>query len=67
MKKDCYGCRALYQEQYFSRCSLGFKHDDINHKPLEECPKPRTNYKLVEIGMANAMAASNNKFEPTRE
>ena len=55
MKKTCYGCKALqhYPNVY---CSLNYKIDviykfgvQINGKPLQECPKPKTNKRLYEI------------------
>ena len=66
MKKNCDGCKALEEEQYSSRCKLGFKRK--NHEidmgrpdggvyklvvkvPAEVCPKPRS-YKAY-IDLAN--------------
>lgn len=41
-KRTCAGCKALSQEQYTSDCLLGYKFDR-HFKPLEPCPKPKTN------------------------
>lgn len=46
MKKSCDGCRAFYPDRPVSRCALGYKLDVIKWKPLEQCPKPRTNIEL---------------------
>jgi hypothetical protein len=46
-KRTCSGCRALYQSQYMDRCELGYKFNG-NFKPLEPCPKPRTNSDFIE-------------------
>lgn len=50
MKRTCNGCKALSQSKYFY-CELGYKLTSkreyegitIECKPLEECPKPKTN------------------------
>ena len=47
MKRTCDGCKALDME----KCDLGYKTQKlykehsflIKVKPLEECPKPKTN------------------------
>lgn len=49
MKKTCEGCKALEMIQYDKRCLLGFKFDEKTFKPLEECPKPLTIKKFVEL------------------
>ncbi len=55
MKKSCNYCKALVQ----GKCDLGYETKDdspevykglnIRTKPLEECPKPLTNNKFVEL------------------
>jgi hypothetical protein len=47
MKRTCEGCKALRMEQYYSECMLGYKLDD-HFKPLEECPKPKTNMAYID-------------------
>ena len=46
-KRTCEGCRALLQIQYIDRCELGYKFDD-NFKPLQSCPKPKTNSEFIQ-------------------
>jgi hypothetical protein len=51
MKRTCYGCKALEGDH----CYLGYKNEKLfknysstDVKPLEECPKPKTNDKYME-------------------
>jgi hypothetical protein len=51
MKRTCNGCRALSD----NFCLLGYKtvvkkyfdYLPVEYKPLEECPKPKTNDEYV--------------------
>jgi hypothetical protein len=52
LKKSCVGCKALHNEI----CELNYKTTTYNIldklegiKPIEDCPKPTTINKLVEI------------------
>ena len=50
MKKTCDKCKALEDGGKFAviyRCELGYFQDD--GVPMEECPKPLTTKKIVEI------------------
>lgn len=59
MKKTCNSCKALDETSGY--CMLGYKSEKIhhptyieliiNHKPLEECPKPKTIDKFIELHM----------------
>lgn len=54
MKKSCNRCKALSIKAFdthFSsyECELGHKIDEEKRKPLEECEKPLTNKKYIEI------------------
>lgn len=50
MKKSCDGCKAFsFIDKYESRCELGYKVDGMKWKPLEQCPKPRTNIELCNL------------------
>ena len=55
MKKTCYGCKALRNDQYWGRCELGYKIDKINRKPLEDCPKPTTNRAFIECSKSKTI------------
>ncbi|MFJ8247385.1 hypothetical protein [Peribacillus asahii] len=62
MKRTCNGCKAL--EEDMGSCSLGYKIKGVNHpkyieitieyKPLEECPKPKTNTEFVKLHLAKS-------------
>lgn len=68
MKKTCERCKALEDEFRIGfRCGLGHKINVYKGIPLEECEKPITYSEYVDISLAKSRAASNNKFEPTRE
>jgi len=57
MKRNCNGCRALDQNNSGYYCSLGYKVEQVyfesiysmGSKPLEECPKPKTYDKYLEL------------------
>lgn len=50
MKKSCDGCKAFsFKDKYEGRCELGYKIDGMEWKPLEQCPKPRTNISLCNL------------------
>jgi hypothetical protein len=58
MKKTCNGCKASTIDRFEARCDLGFSVDTIfsklfliayEGKPLEECPKPKTNKEFVNL------------------
>lgn len=64
MKKSCNGCKAFYMDRYYGTCNLGYKIKNTRITssispamtiptctPLEECPKPLTNKKLVQISL----------------
>lgn len=50
MKKSCIGCRALRLRgkningfnESIGYCELGYKINEVEKKPLEPCPKPKT-------------------------
>ncbi|MEP9408611.1 hypothetical protein ABKP09_20030 [Peribacillus frigoritolerans] len=54
MKKTCNGCRAM--EASGGGCSLGYITEaassmwdiELEHQPLEDCPKPITDEKFYE-------------------
>jgi hypothetical protein len=53
MKRNCNGCRALNSDKY---CDLGYKIEKIQvdfitigTKPLENCPKPKTNNEYIKF------------------
>ena len=51
MKRKCRGCRAYEYDTIHVlkyKCSLGFKIH-AGYKPEEECPKPLTITKFVEL------------------
>ena len=53
MKRSCDGCRAFsFADKYEGRCELGFKIDGMKWKPLEDCPKPRTNIELCRLKLS---------------
>lgn len=68
MKRTCRDCKALSVHTYSHSCDLGYKtktsYKDIlgfpvgETKPLEECPKPKTTKKYVELALKQI------KFEP---
>jgi hypothetical protein len=53
MKKSCNGCRAYDGD----RCELGFEtkvkqyfnYIPVELMPTEECPKPTTNHKFIDL------------------
>lgn len=56
MKRTCSGCKALNLTG--EGCGFGYKTEKINHptqfwlektKPLEECPKPKTNMDFIRL------------------
>jgi len=57
MKRTCFGCRALDWNGRSSRCDLGYKQSKKYHReqlrsepiPAEQCPKPLTYGKLLEL------------------
>jgi hypothetical protein len=57
MKRNCNGCRALVDNSNGGfYCSLGYKIQSINKfdstvgaKPTEECPKPKTYEKYLNL------------------
>ncbi len=50
MKRSCDGCKAFsFRDKYEGKCDLGFKIDGMKWKPLEDCPKPRTNIEFCRI------------------
>lgn len=53
-KKDCFGCRAYWYDGFRGYCQLHYKVEDVPSigvryltKPLEICPKPRTDRDLA--------------------
>jgi len=55
MKKSCDGCKALeidYFDNYSYFCGLNYKITK-DYKPLEECPKPKTIIKYIELKTQN--------------
>jgi len=46
-KRTCNNCKALLQEQYLSRCELGYNFNK-DYRPVEICPKPKTILELIE-------------------
>jgi len=56
MKKSCDGCRALESSpcsKYEMQCVLGYLMDSFKWKPLEQCPKPRTNIQYCKLPKKN--------------
>lgn len=65
MKRTCRGCKALRWDKFDGVCSLQYKTKLVSfaHRidghimltdvlaPLEECPKPRTNKRYVELSL----------------
>lgn len=52
MKRTCVGCRALEYGEFKPleyKCSLKYRIDNKRLVPLEECPKPKTLSKFVEL------------------
>lgn len=52
MKKSCEGCKALESgrfNDYYSVCDLGYEVDSNKAIPFENCPKPRTFIRLIEL------------------
>lgn len=58
MKRNCNGCRAY--DSSLRGCQLGYKTEylippkgyeglNIGSKPLENCPKPRTNKEFIDL------------------
>lgn len=66
MKRTCEGCRAFDTDGRMVKCDLGYRQEKIyggvwkpnTAKPLEECPKPLTYGKLMEL---QQIKESNNK------
>jgi hypothetical protein len=53
MKKSCDGGKALrFKDKYECCCELDYKMDGMKWKPLEQCPKPRTNIELCNIRLS---------------
>lgn len=50
MKKTCDGCKALEMLQGEPmKCLLGYKMDNTKGIPLEQCEKPKTIKKFIEL------------------
>lgn len=49
MKRICDGCRASSYDRPTFICELGYKIDATKGKPLEECPKPKTIQKMIDL------------------
>ena len=64
MKRTCFGCRALDWNGTQKRCDLGYKQSSKYHRatlwsepiPAEQCPKPRTYGKLMELQEASKVS-----------
>ena len=46
-KRTCNGCKALYFDHAAPECRLCYSIDLNLIKPLEPCPKPKTNVEFV--------------------
>ena len=55
MKRTCEGCRALDTFTGVYTCAIHYEIDWYKGIPLEECPKPRTIRKLVDIQLSPNM------------
>lgn len=65
MKRTCRGCKALHWDKFDGFCYLQYKTRIVSFAclidkhitltdvlaPLEECPKPRTNKRYVELSL----------------
>lgn len=53
MKKSCEGCKAFdfnsTNNLYLWKCCLNYKIDNIKGIPLENCPKPKTIKKMIDL------------------
>lgn len=53
MKKSCEGCRALdlnsYSGLYLYSCGLDYIIDKNKGIPFEDCPKPKTIQKMINL------------------
>lgn len=56
--KTCEGCSALIDGDAGSgfSCYLGYVLDSIKGIPVEKCPKPRSNTKMVKLYLAGKSA-----------